>query len=166
MKLTAADIQNWPAHLNAEEWPDGVLERMNIKVHTDIIFPMRINTNVPMWPSKLYEAHVRDEGRSQHSTSRKGCNGLSDATDMHCSSYRQLVELMDWAEDEALVGGVGIYFDTRSPMIHVDRFATRGKKLTWLRSSAGEYIYKQADPVKFYHQLSEELKLKGVFGKE
>ena len=51
-------------------------------------------------------------------------------------------------------GGIGIYFDTNKPLIHID---SRKGRLMWLcyKEEDGErvYLYRENDAVKFYKKL-------------
>lgn len=157
--MKASEITLWHPKFSPSDFPDGVLELMDARVLTDLVFPLRQSSKIPMWGSALFEAHVRMSGNSMHSIER---TGLSNATDLHCKTYKQMIQLMDEAEQMPKVGGVGIYFDTKTPMIHLDRFDVRGKKLTWLRTINGDYVYKQNDPIAFYKSLTDNLIKKGL----
>ena len=112
------EIKLWPEQFTVNDWPDGVMVNMDYRVLTDMVFPLRRVSNIPMWPSALADAHVRFGGKPENQHYAHG--RLSQATDMHCKTHKQMVELMTHAEKLAHVGGVGIYFDTNTPMIHVD----------------------------------------------
>ena len=62
--------------------------------------------------------------------------------------------VMEQAEQINDIGGIGIYFDTKTPMIHIDM---RPKRLVWLRTKTGEYVYKCNDIIGFYRVLADEL---------
>jgi hypothetical protein len=104
-----------------------------------------------MWPSKLYDAHVRTEGNSAHST--QGGTRLAYGTDMHTKTYTNLMKVFSSLVANPEVGGIGLYFDTNSPMVHMD---TRPQRLVWLRIN-GEYIYEVNNPVLFWTKLGEAL---------
>jgi uncharacterized protein YcbK (DUF882 family) len=109
-----------------------------------------------MWPSALAEAHVRDSGKSQHSTN--GGERLSSATDMHLETISLMIASMAVAESIDAIGGIGIYFNTNTPMIHID---TRPDRLVWLcyKDNSGKlvYLYRENDYAKFYKKLGELL---------
>lgn len=136
------------------DWPEGVLDFMDADVLTKAVFPLRDQSGVPMWPSSLFGAHIRREGNSMHST--KGDTRLALATDMHVSTIANMLKAMYNAEKIPEIGGIGIYFDTNTPLIHVDLRPTR---LVWLRTSKGEYVYRENNPVVFYETLATELEL-------
>jgi len=154
--MNALEIEEWPAQFKASDWPEGVLKSMSAKLFTDCVFALRNRSSIPMWPSALPQAHVRVEGNSQHST--RGGFRLSTATDLHVATYARMISAMGYAERIPAIGGVGIYFNTNTPMIHIDMRIT---PLTWLRTKDGVYIYRESDPIKFYITLAEELKKAG-----
>jgi hypothetical protein len=158
--MKASEIKLWPEYFTENDWPEGVLENLDSHVLTDCVFPLRRGSGIPMWPSAYAPAHVRFDGNEDNQHYAVG--RLSQATDMHCKTYRNMIALMVDAEKNEHIGGVGIYFDTNTPMIHVDRYETRGKKLTWMRTANKKYIYKENNPVIFYKELANQLNLKGV----
>ena len=157
--MKASDIGLFHPKFKKTDWPEGVLDLIDARVLTDLVFPLRQESGIPMWPSAYFDAHVRKTGSSMHSIEK---TGLSNATDIHCKTISQMIQLMDLAESMPKVGGVGIYFDTYTPMIHLDRFDVRGKKLTWIRTKASDYVYKQSHPIEFYRTLAHQLELKGL----
>lgn len=150
----AAEIENWPDSFRPNEWPENTLQFMSRDLFVHAVFPLRAASGIPMWPSRLAEAHVRKFGASEHSTGYG--SRLSTATDMHVKTYHDLILVMKYADKMELIGGIGIYFDTNSPMFHID---TRKDKLMWIRTNKGEYIYREDDPVLFYTTLGKELQL-------
>ena len=151
--MNASMITNWPSNLSPSEWPEGTLKHMDHLLFTNAVFPLREKSGIPMMPSSLFEAHVRYEGKSRHSTSFGA--RLSDATDFHVSTIDKMLIMMDVAESIDTIGGIGIYFDTNTPMVHID---VRPNRLVWLRTKAGEYVYKANGHIKFYRALGDELK--------
>lgn len=109
-----------------------------------------------MTPSSLYGAHVRhDDSGSRHSTKEK--TRLSDATDLHVSSIGRMIAAMLTAEQIPAIGGIGIYFDTNTPLIHIDK---RPNRLVWLcytENGKRVYLYRENDAVKFYKKLGDLL---------
>lgn len=155
----AVDIVNWPSKFTVNDWPKGVLEHMSAKFIEECLFVLRDKSRVPMWPSSLYGAHVRETGTSRHSIEG---GRLSDATDMHVSSVANMLKVMSVAETIDRIGGIGIYFNTNSPMFHID---SREDRLVWLcykndkndRNEKPKYLYRENDYVKFYAKLGELL---------
>ena len=149
--IKASTIKHWPKVFSFDDWPKGSLLYMSESIiHS--VFKLRNKSLIPMWPSHLFGAHVRHEGNSRHSTKNK--TRLSDATDMHVSTIENMIRVMAVAESLPCIGGIGIYFDTNTPMIHIDN---RMQRLLWLRTSNGEYVYRENDYVKFYQVLAEEI---------
>lgn len=151
-----AKIVNWPSTISLGEFPGEAAKWMDARLMEDIIFQARESTGVPMWPSKLERAHVRHEAsKSQHSTQDK--TGLSRATDFHVKSYGELLRVMAYLEQNDSVGGIGLYFDTNTPMFHVDLMESRGRRLVWVRTRGGDYVYRENDFLRFYEVLAEQL---------
>ena len=154
--MLVKDIVDWPKEFSPMEWPGNVLSHMDSKVLTDVLFPLRQRTGIPMSPSQLPAAHVRTDGskRSQHYAVGRN----STATDMTCGTIDEMIDLMHHAEVIESCGGVGVYFDTYNPLIHLD---TRSTKFTWLvrtnKQGYREYIYKQVNPKLFTEILNEEI---------
>jgi len=157
MTMKAANIRTWIKAFKLTDWPQGVLDCMDAAIIKFGVFVLREKSGIPMWPSSKPDAHIRPEGNSRHST--KGGERLSDATDMHVKTHKQMVQLMGVAESIEYIGGIGIYFDTSTPLIHIDG---RPQRLVWIRTDQGEYVYRENDPVKFYHVLSEQMKKVGL----
>lgn len=155
--MKASQIRSWPDAFKPTEWPIGTPDKMDAVLFTEGVFKLRYLSNTPMSPSSLYEAHVRDEGNSRHST--KGNTRLSDATDLHVSTYEQMIHCFSVAQSIQLIGGIGIYFDTNKPLIHIDM---RPQRLCWVRTSEGEYIYRENNYALFYKVLAQELEKKGL----
>lgn len=149
--MKASEIKHWPSTISAAEWPKGVLENMDSEV-IRLVFDLRAATGIPMWPSKLYDAHVRPSGTSQHSLDNG--NRQSTATDMHVSTHTRLAKVFDALTAMPAVGGIGLYFDTNTPMFHMD---TRAERIMWVRDASGEYHYFHKDPIKFYKVLGDSL---------
>lgn len=160
--MKASQIKNWPSNMQPHEWPAGSLDHMDADLFTDCAFPLRKVSGVPMMPSSLYGAHVRhDDSGSRHST-KKGTR-LADATDLQVSSIGRMIAVLLAAERIPAIGGIGIYFDTNKPMIHIDK---RPNRLVWLCSQEWNkykekwervYLYRENDPIKFYQKLGELL---------
>lgn len=149
-------IGNWPSTLSESEFPGDSAGWLDARLMEDIIFPVRKSSGVPMWPSKLERAHVRHEvSGSQHST--QGKTELSRATDFHVRDYESLMKVMAHLEQNDSVGGVGLYFDTNTPMFHVDLMASRGMRLVWVRTRDGDYVYRENGFTRFYEVLAEQL---------
>lgn len=154
--MKISEIKNWPSYLGLHEFPGEAAEWMDARLMTEIVFPLRETSGVPMWPSKLERAHVRHEASdSQHSTQNK--TELSRATDFHVRDYESLVKMMALLEQNEAVGGIGLYFDTNTPMFHVDLMASRGLRLVWVRTRAGDYVYRENGYKVFYETLAQEL---------
>jgi len=142
---------NWIPELQPDEWPDGVIEKMDPALFANAVIPLRQMSGIAITPSPLPEAHVRHEGESRHSTKRG--TRLSDATDLFINGS-QAAEMWRWAQQVTDIGGFGMYFDTNpSTMIHID---TRPDRLLWIRVG-GAYIYEHRDPAFFYNQLGRQL---------
>ena len=150
--MNANNLNAWHHKFKPSDWPDGTLGQMSSTLFTGCVFPLRSQSGVPMWPSKLFEAHVRSNGNSQHST--QGSTRLSRATDMHVSTIVDMLTVFNSALSIKAIGGIGIYFDTNTPMFHIDE---RADRLVWLRTKKGEYVYMQNDIIKFYKVLASEL---------
>lgn len=153
--MKASQIKNWPREFKASDWPTGTLDQMGMEVLTDLVFPLRKLSGVPMWPSAFARAHVRDSGNSMHST--KGGTRLSMATDMHVRNHQLLMQVFAVAQNMPQIGGIGLYFDTNTPMFHVD---PRPDRLVWLRYKEGDktvMLYRENNAVKFYKKLGELL---------
>ena len=159
--MKASEIKSWPKNLSPTEWPNGALDQMDATLFTDCVFPLRKLSGIPMTPSPLLGAHVRSDGNSQHST--KGGTRPSTATDIHVSSISRMVAMMNYAEQLPAIGGVGIYFDTNTPLVHID---SRKNRLVWIARTGEdgqrEYIYRENDPIVFYKVLGEEIKKAGL----
>lgn len=153
MKASELDFSKFP-HLAANEWPKGVLEKMDANVIILMNKLRNLDPSFSMIPSPLYDAHVRDVvGNSRHCTN-KGAR-LSDATDffMSWSSFAKFHEL---AQTVPELGGFGVYFDTQiggksKPMVHID---CRGSRVMWIRhkptpTSGSVYVYKNGNPAEF-----------------
>ena len=154
--MKASLIKYWPSNMQPQEWPVGTLDHMDADLFTDCVFPLRKMSGVPMTPSSLYGAHVRhDDSGSRHSTKEE--KRLADATDLQVSSIGRMIAVMLSAEQISAIGGIGIYFGTNKPMVHIDK---RPNRLVWLcYKEDGErvYLYRENDPIKFYKKLGELL---------
>lgn len=148
----ATEIKKWPEKLKPTEWPKDTLQHMTRSLFVHAVFPLRAISDIPMWPSSLKEAHVRESGKSRHST--KYYTRLSDATDMHVKTIKQMIEVMNHAETIDAIGGIGVYFNTNTPMFHIDM---RAGRLVWICTNKGDYIYRENDPVAFYIALGLEI---------
>lgn len=153
--MNATQIITWPKEMKPTEWPKGTLSHMNFNLFVNGVFPLRKLSGIPMWPSSLYEAHVRhDESESRHSTENH--QRLADATDLHVSTVERMLRVMEAACRINEIGGIGIYFDTNTPMIHIDM---RPLRLVWLRTKKGKYVYRENDIIEFYRVLAQELEV-------
>jgi hypothetical protein len=145
-------LSHWHPSIKPSEFPDGVLEHMCAHLLTNGLFPLRTLSGVPMSPSSLYGAHVRhDNGRSRHCTHNK--TRLSTATDFHVKDHQHLLKVFDTAQRIPAIGGIGLYFDTNRPMVHID---TRKDKLAWVRYQVDgkeRYVYRENNAVVFYQTL-------------
>lgn len=153
-------IQVWHKNFKPTEFPDEVLEFLDRRVLEDIVFPLRTISGIPMMPSGLTRAHVRHDApeRNMHSTVNQ--TRFSFATDFQVTTFDRLMWVWYHARQMRAVGGLGIYFNLRRPTFHVDLFAERNAKLTWLVTSkedGAEYIYLENDPVRFFKVLGEQL---------
>lgn len=147
----------WIKEFKKEDWPEGAVDQMEERLFNDILFPLRQISRVPMWPSSLLGAHIRESGNSRHST--KGGTRKSDATDMHVGNYVRMMMVYNAAQTIDAIGGIGVYFNTNTPMFHVDG---REDRLIWVRRRNGEYVYwnkhsSLKDQAAYYRALSEEL---------
>lgn len=153
--MKAINIKDWPNQFEAGDWPDKVLDKMDSLVLTEIIFPLRAMSGIAIWPSAFYGSHIRETGTSQHSIEG---GRLSTATDMHVATIDKMLRVMAYAESMPSVGGIGIYFNTNTPMLHLDG---RKGRLVWLCYEVGKgkpiYLYRENDPIKFYKKLGELL---------
>lgn len=157
--MKATKYTGWTKQIKASEMPDNTLEYMDARIFSDIIIPLREGTNIPMWPSSLTRAHVRHEhGKGAHHTNDK--SNLAYGTDWHSKTYSNILRIANYLETMASVGGIGIYFNTNTPMFHVDLHSFRGKRLMWLVTSTGEYIYRENNPIAFYIELGKQLETK------
>lgn len=153
---TAADIQwQFIERFSPGEWPGGVLEQMN----PSIIYALsaaRNDSGVPVMPSPVAGAHVRQHGTSRHST--MGGSRLSDATDVFVpGGWAQAVALWQAAQRVPEIGGIGIYANKRwvrpMPMLHLD---TRKDRLLWVcRGNPDEYIYLPNNPALFFDTMAK-----------
>ena len=154
--MKASQLTMWPKNMQSHEWPAGTLDHMDAHLFTDCVFALRHESGIPMTPSSLYGAHVRhDDSGSRHSTKEK--TRLSDATDLHVSTIGRMIAAMLTAEQIPAIGGIGIYFDTNTPLIHIDR---RPNRLVWLcytENGKRVYLYRENDAVKFYKKLGDLL---------
>lgn len=160
--MKASQLKTWPSNIQPHEWPKGTLDHMDADLFTDCVFPLRKKSGIPITPSSLYGAHVRhDDSGSRHSTKEE--TRLADATDLHVSSISRMVALMNYAESIPAIGGIGIYFDTNTPLVHIDK---RPNRLVWLCCQEWNkttekwervYLYRENDPIKFYQKLGELL---------
>lgn len=136
------------------DWPEGVLEYMECGPIC-ALFVLRTLSGIPMWPSALAKAHVRFTGsKTSAHYANKETGELSQGTDMHVKTHESLAKLLRVVPQVTLIGGFGIYFNTNTPMFHID---TRPEPLWWIVTSAGDYIYYENGPEKFYKVLAEEL---------
>lgn len=152
--MNSRTMINWINEFSASEWPGNVIDVMAPRLFHMALFPLRIACGFAMWPSAFESAHVRPSGDSRHST--KGGTRLSDATDMHVRTYAQLMRVFMEALAIPAIGGIGLYFDTNTPMFHID---TRPERLVWIRVD-GEYIYLNNDPIRFFIELGKALEAK------
>lgn len=154
--MKALEIKRWPVTLHQDEWPKGVLEQMDASV-IEALFELRKLANVPMTPSSLADAHVRQDGNSMHST--KGGTRLASATDIHVKTYENLMKVMSVVEKIPAITGFGVYFDTNTPLFHIDTL--REQPLMWVafKGAKGkrEYLYRENNPHAFYKKLGELL---------
>lgn len=154
--MKASQIKKWPSQFSPDEWPAGTLDHMSASLLTECVFPLRVKLGSPMSPSTPVDAHVRFEGsvNSQH----YAVGRLSTATDMMVSDYAEMIQCMYKAESIDAIGGIGIYFDTHNPLVHIDE---RDGRLVWLarkdKDGNREYIYRENNPALFYELLGKEL---------
>ena len=163
--MKASEIQSWPDSFSPSEWPDGVLEWTTADLLLFGLFPLRKRLGESMSPSSLFGAHVRHDGsNSQHSTKNK--TRYSRAGDFYLKTRASMIKAMYIAESLPEIGGIGIYFDTNNPLIHIDEMDGRNSRLVWLcparkDGEEREYIYRENDPVYFYCRLADELACSG-----
>lgn len=147
---------NWSKYFKKHEFPTGVLKYLNAEILLKGLFPLRERANIPLIPSKLYRAHVRHEnGKSLHCT----CNyvRLSTATDFHVKNHDELLKVFYECLKIDHIKGIGLYFDTNTPMIHID---SRKEDLFWLRYKEKNkqiYVYMQNDYIFFQKTLTRLL---------
>lgn len=152
----AIDIPKWHDKFKPSEFPDGVLKWMDARILTEVLFPLRDLSDIKLRPSKLPRAHVRQEvGGSQHST--KAGTRLSTAIDIHVDTYEEMLKIVALAEDIPAIGGIGMYFDTNTPMLHLDLKDVRGRRLVWIRDKSGKYHYRENGYIKFVEVLQNLL---------
>ena len=152
--MKAIDIKDWPKQFTVNDWPNGVLEKMDGNLLTECLFPLRQNSGVPMWPSSLYGAHIRETGKSQHSIEG---GRLATATDMHVSTIERMIKVMSIADAMPSIAGIGIYFDTKTPMIHIDSRETPLMWLCYKEKGKRIYLYRENGYSEFYKKLGELL---------
>ena len=148
---------NWIPQFSPSEWPDNVTDQMSPVLFHNGLFPLRQLSGIKMYPSTFARAHVREDGQSRHST--HGGTRLSDATDMHVSSVQAMMRVFMHAQRIEDIGGIGIYFDTNTPMFHIDM---RPQRVLWHRTKDGSYVYLSdtsttSEAVAFYHSLANEI---------
>jgi hypothetical protein len=154
--MKASDFNGWTSKIKKTEMPGDTICYMDSAVFSDVIIPLRNESGIPIRPSSLTRAHVRHEiGRGAHCTNNK--SNLSSGTDWHTSSYTNLMSVINHLEQMESVGGIGIYFNTNSPMFHADLMSFRGSRLMWLVDTNGKYFYRENDRVLFYIKLGELL---------
>ena len=148
---------SWIPEFSPDEWPDNITDQMSPILFHKGLFPLRQLSGIKMYPSQLPAAHVRAEGQSRHST--RGGTRLSDATDMHVDSVQQMLRVLTHAQRIEDIGGIGIYWNTKRPMFHIDM---RPQRILWHRTKEGNYIYLSdssttSEAVRFYHSLANEI---------
>lgn len=159
--LSALNFAGWTNQIKKSEMPEGTLDFMDARIFSHIIIPLRNCTGIPMWPSSLVRAHVRHEfGKGAHHTNGK--SNLSSGTDWHARDYDKIIKIANHLESMDSVGGIGIYFNTNTPMFHADLMSFRGRRLMWIATNNGKYIYRENNPVLFYIELGNQLNLKGA----
>ena len=157
--MKASEFNGWIPQIKKSEMPADTLEFMDSRIFSDIIIPLRLASGVPMWPSALERAHVRHEhGKGAHHTNGK--TKLASGTDWHARDFTSILKIVSRLEGMESVGGIGIYFNTNTPMFHADLMSFRGNRLMWMVTKKGEYIYRENNPVKFYIELGKQLSLK------
>lgn len=157
--MRASEFKGWTPQIKKSEMPADTLEFMDSRIFSDIIIPLRLASGVPMWPSALTRAHVRHEnGKGAHHTNGK--TKLASGTDWHARDFTSILKIASRLESMESVGGIGIYFNTNTPMFHADLMSFRGNRLMWMVTKKGEYIYRENNPVKFYIELGKQLSLK------
>lgn len=166
MKASALDWGRDVTHrISPNEFPAGVLDHMDAQVIL-VLSDLREDVGLPLMPSPIYGAHVRQTGGSRHSID--GGSRLSDATDFFCS-WGAAWKYLDAARRHPQIGGIGIYtdmlFNPRGltpnegdwAMIHID---LRPAHLEWVgwredRSKPTQYIYLARSPLDYYKTLAE-----------
>ena len=166
MKASALDWGRDVTHrISPNEFPAGVLDHMDAQVIL-VLSDLREDVGLPLMPSPIYGAHVRQTGGSRHSID--GGSRLSDATDFFCS-WGAAWKYLDAARRHPQIGGIGIYtdmlFNPRGltpnegdwAMIHID---LRPAHLEWVgwredRNSKLKYVSLQNDPLDYHRILAE-----------
>jgi hypothetical protein len=144
----------WSTNLQPEEYPDGVLDYMAAQ-HCRNVVALRGVSGVPFSPGPYFDNFVRFKklgSRHNVGPDKNASQRESDAGDYFILNEAHVCQLLKYAPE--LFGGVGVYFDTKpAVMFHLDN---RSAPVKWLRV-AGEYIYYNADPVRYYTVLAAEL---------
>ena len=146
--------------LKLEEWPAKAVGFMSPDV-IGMAQEIRDICDTAMVPSPDPEAHVRfTDGSSLHCVGTDG-SLKSYATDLFILDNSASSKVWSLVQSVAVVGGFGMYFDTRlggekKTLIHID---TRPERLLWLCPDEPKrrYVYYKNDPVYFLNLLSKEL---------
>lgn len=164
--MKASDL-NWSQkvskHLNPSEWPGDVLQHMTETVIL-ALSDLRTSTGVPMIPSPVEGAHVRQrECASRHCTQG---GRLSDATDFFVA-WQHAPRVLLHAAHQGSIGGLGIYDRLMlrgTPgdfcMFHID---TRTQPVRWVGHGREpvEYVYAHEDPARYYALISRMMESHG-----
>lgn len=143
-------------HISADEFPPGVIEQMDPRILA-ALSDLRNEVGLPLYPSPVYGAHIRERGTSRHSVEG---GRLSDATDFFCR-WDAAWKYLDAARRHPDIGGIGIYTHTiyRAAlpgdwaMMHID---LRPDTLEWVcHQRPGIYVYLQSEPLKYHRILGE-----------
>ena len=149
-----------------EEWPEGALSQMDSRV-IGAMFDIRNNlpTNCPMFPSPIYEAHVRnDDTGSRHSIDHGA--RLSDATDFFIRK-RDFHKVYLEVVKHSRIGGAGFYNNALFRgswedyfMVHIDA-RPMFQKMLWAadreKGKAGAFTYYSiaANPHEYFKTLNK-----------
>lgn len=161
IKATKASEGDWDTlasdKITKEEFPEGVLDWLDFEV-IKVLALLRAKTAVPLMPSPVAGAHVRQVGTSQHST--KGGTRLSQGTDFFVR-WKHAAHVLETARSIPEIGGLGFYTDmiyrgkeNTYAMFHIDLRKDRIEWLGWRedRNAPTRYVYLGRYP-KQYHKL-------------
>lgn len=156
--MRASDRIEWPSELKPHEYPTGVLEHMDNRI-IDATIDVRLISDYPLLPSTVPEAHVRFTGSAN--SEHYAVGRLSGGSDLFCLNNKHAWRIWESAKQVTQINGLGIYFDKKwagqkRTMFHFD--VRYGKRIIWLVTNYGEYVYLHRDPVRFYNLFAAEMR--------